>query len=133
MAGGSTIYVRSGAGRSYSAVGTVSTGDKVTILSTGSIWSKIKTSGGTVGYVKNVYLKNGDTNYASGTTYYSSTYSLVTTANVNLRSGASTSTAVIKTLSTGTKVTCLGKNGSFYLVQTADGTQGYVYSSYVTK
>ena len=127
------LYLRSGPGTSYSAITTVHDGDSITVLSTGSVWSKIKTSDGTVGYVKNLYIDNGDDNYASGTTYLSSGVTMYTTASVNLRSGASTSTAVIKTLSTGTKVTCLGKNGSFYLVQTADGTQGYVYSSYVTK
>lgn len=131
IAGGSTIYLRSGPGTSYKANGTVKSGASITVVSRGSIWSKVKTSGGSTGYIKNLYIKDGNGNYASGTSYFKSGVTAHTTANVNLRAGASTSTAVITTLSKGTKVTELGKNGSFYLVKSEDGTQGYVSSKYL--
>lgn len=130
---GGSIYLRTGPGRDYDTNGTVKDGASITVLSYGEIWSKVKTSSGRVGYIKNLYINDGDDDYAAGTSYFSSRYSMYTTASVNLRSGATTGTAVIRTLSKGTKVTAMGKNGSFYLVQTSDGTQGYVSGSYLSR
>ena len=129
---GGSLYLRTGPGREYGTNGTVQDGDYISVLSYGDIWSKVKTSGGRTGYIKNLYIKDGDANYASGTSYLSSRYSVYTTAGVNLRSGASTNTAVITTLAKGTKLTAMGTNGSFYLVQTANGTQGYVSGKYLS-
>ena len=129
---GGSLYLRSGPDRGYDAVGTVHNGDYLTVISYGSSWSKVKTSGGKTGYIKNLSIDDGDSDYAAGTKYFSS-YSVYTTANVNLRSGASTYTSVIKTLAKGTKLTARGKNGSFYLVETSNGTQGYVSGSYIKK
>ena len=130
---GGSLYLRSGPGRDYSSKGTVEDGDYITVLSYGDVWSKVKTSDGKTGYIKNLYINDGDGNYASGTSYFSSRYSVYTTAKVNLRAGASTNTAVITTLSKGTKLTAMGKNDRFYLVQTANGTQGYVSSLYLSR
>lgn len=131
--GGGSIYLRTGPGREYGTNGTVKDGDYITVLSYGDIWSKVKTSSGRTGYIKNLYIDDGDRTYASGTNYFGSRYSVYTTAAVNLRSGASTNTAVIKTLSKGTKLTAMGTNGSFYLVKTSDGTQGYVSGNYLSR
>lgn len=133
VSGGTTIYLRKGPGRTYDSCGTVTDGQKITVVKRGEIWSQVKTSSGKTGYIKNLYIQDGNDNYASGTSYFDKSYSVTTTANVNLRSGASTNTKVITTLSKGTKVTALGKNGSFYLVKTKDGTQGYVSGKYVKK
>lgn len=130
---GGSLNLRSGPGKEYKSLGTVHDGDSITVLSYGDVWSKIETSGGKTGYVKNLYIEDGDSKYASGTEYFGSKYSMYTTASVNLRSGASTDTAVISTLAKGTKVTAMGKNDRFYLVQTKGGTQGYVSGSYLTK
>lgn len=131
--GGGSIYLRTGPGRGYNDNGTVKDGDSITVISYGDVWSKVKTSSGRVGYIKNLYINDGDKTYASGTNYFGSRYSVYTTAAVNLRSGASTNTAVIATLSKGTKLTAMGTNGSFYLVQTSGGTQGYVSGSYLSR
>ena len=128
-----SLYLRTGPGREYAANGTVHDGDTITVISYGDIWSKVKTGSGRVGYIKNLYIKDGDTNYASGTDYFGSRFTVYTTASVNLRSGASTGTAVIRTLSRGTKLTAMGKNGRFYLVKTSDGTQGYVSTAYLSE
>lgn len=130
---GGSLYLRSGPGREYKAVGIVNDGDYITVVSYGSIWSKIKTSGGKTGYIKNLYIDDGDEDYAAGTGYFNSSYSMYTTATVKMRAGASTSTSVITNLKKGTKVTALGKNGGFYLVQTKGGTQGYVSGNYLSK
>lgn len=129
---GGSLYLRSGPGREYGDRGTVHDGDRITVLSYGSVWSKIETQSGKVGYIKNLYIDDGDTTYAAGTDYFDS-YTAYTTAGVNLRAGASTGTSVIRTLSYGTKVSVRGRNGGFYLVQTNDGTQGYVSGSYLSK
>lgn len=130
---GGSLYLRTGPGRDYSANGTVHDGDYISVLSYGDIWSRVKTSSGRTGYIKNLYIDDGDDYYAAGTSYFSNRYSVYTTAGVNLRSGASTSTAVIKTLAKGTKLTAMGKNSGFYLVKTSDGTQGYISSRYLSE
>lgn len=116
----------------------LSDGAKVTVLSKGSIWSKIKLTNGKTGYVKNLYIKGNGSNYASGTTYYKDKYTATVktkyaSSAVNLRSGASTSTKSQGSVKNGAKVTVLGKNGSWYLVATKNGTQGYIKSSYISK
>jgi len=130
--GGGSLYLRTGPGREYSANGTVTDGDYVTILNYGSIWTRVQTLNGRTGYIKNLYINDGDSDYASGTSYYGNRYDVYTTAALNLRSGASTSTAVIKTLPKGTKLLVMGENGNFRLVQTEDGTQGYVSKNYIS-
>jgi len=131
--GGGSLYLRTGPGREYDDNGTVKDGASITVLSYGDVWSKVKTSSGKVGYIKNLYINDGDKTYASGTNYFDSRYSVYTTAAVNLRSGASTGTSVITTLAKGTKLTAMGTNNGFYLVQTSGGTQGYVSGSYLTR
>lgn len=54
-----------------------------------------------------------------------------TTANVNLRSGASKSSSVLTVIPRGTKVPVLGTSGSWTKV-TYDGKTGYVSSQYLT-
>lgn len=130
--GGGSLYLRTGPGREYSANGTVKDGDYVSILNYGSIWTRVQTLDSRTGYIKNLYINDGDSDYASGTSYYSSRYDVYTTAALNLRSGASVNTAVIKTLAKGTKLLVMGENGNFRLVQTADGTQGYVSKNYIS-
>jgi len=127
------LYIRSGMGTQYDAVGTVHDGDWISVLSYGSVWSKIKTGSGKVGYIKNLYIDDGDKNYAAGTTYFGGGTTMYTTASVNFRAGASTSTAIMGTFAKGTKLTALGKNGNFYLVKNANGTQGFVSATYLSK
>lgn len=135
---GGSLHLRKGAGTSYGSNGYVQNGDTITVLSEGSVWSKIRTADGREGYIKNLYISGIGSNYADGTTYYSSKSSgRVTTkysdSTVNLRSGASSSTSSIAKLKSGTSLTILGENGGWYLVSTSGGTQGYMSKNYVTK
>ena len=60
--------------------------------------------------------------------------SAVTTADVNLRTGSSTSSSIIKTVDEGTSITITDKsNSSWYKVKLSDGTTGYMYSSYISE
>ena len=130
---GGSLNLRKGPGTSYASLGTVHDGDHIDVLRYGDIWSKVETDDGKIGYIKNLYIEDGDTNYASGTDYFDSHFTAYTTASVNFRAGASTSTASMGTLSKGTKVTVLGENGRFYLVKNSAGTQGYVSKSYISR
>ena len=125
------LNLRKGPGTNYASLGTLHNGDHITIVQSGDVWSKVKTDSGKVGYIKNLYISGSDKNYASGTSYVSG-YTAYTTANVNFRAGASTSTSVMGVLSKGTKVTVLGENGSFYLVKNSKGTQGFVSKKYIS-
>lgn len=128
---GGSLHLRKKASTSSATVGYVEDGDHIDVLSKGSIWSKVETDSGKVGYIKTLYIEGAGSVYASGTTY-TTRKTGKTTAAVNLRGGASTSTGIIKTLAKGTKVTILGTNGSFYLVSTSEGTQGFVSKKYVS-
>ena len=130
---GGSLNLRKGPGTEYRSLGTVHDGDHIDVLRYGDVWSKVETDDGKVGYIKNLYIEDGDTNYASGTDYYDSHYTAYTTASVNFRAGASTSTASMGTLSKGTKVTVLGENGRFYLVKNSAGTQGFVSKTYISR
>ena len=129
---GGKIYLRSGPGTEYRTNGTVYNGDYIQVISYGDVWSQVRKSDGKTGYIKNLYIDDGDMTYAAGTTYVNR-YTAYITGNVNFRAGASTSTAAMGTLSTGTKVTVLGVNNGFYLVCDPDNTQGFVSASYVSK
>ena len=130
---GGSLNLRKGPGTEYRSLGTVHDGDYIDVLSYGSVWSKVETDDGRIGYIKNLYIDDGDSNYASGIDYYDSHYTAYVTASVNFRAGASTGTASMGTLSKGTKVTVLGENGSFYLVKNAKGTQGFVSKNYISR
>ncbi|MBQ1257458.1 MAG: SH3 domain-containing protein [Clostridia bacterium] len=131
-----SLHLRKGPGTNYGTNGYVKDGDHVTVLSKGSIWSKVQTSSGRVGYIKNLYISGNGDKFADGTNYYGGSYTgyVVTKysgSTVNLRAGASTSTASMGKLKSGTKVKVLGENGSWYLVETASGTQGYMSKTYI--
>ncbi len=136
-----SLHLRKGAGTNYGTNGYVKNGDTISVLSQGSVWSKIRTWDGKEGYIKNLYISGLDSSsslYSDGTTYYGTRVSgKVTTkyasSTVNLRAGASTSTKSMGKLASGTVVTILGENGSWYLVVTSDGTQGYMSKSLITK
>ncbi|MBQ8506693.1 MAG: SH3 domain-containing protein [Clostridia bacterium] len=129
-----SLFVRKGPGKDYSTNGTVHDGDYIDVLRYGSVWSKVETEDGRIGYIKNLYIDGAGDDYASGTDYYDSEdwFTVYTTGSVRFRAGASTETASMGTFSKGTKLTVLGENGRFYLVKDANGSQGYVSSLYVS-
>lgn len=131
-----SLHLRKGPGTNYASNGYVRNGDYITVLSKGSVWSKVQTSSGRIGYIKNLYISGNGDKYADGTTYFSGSHTgyVVTKhsgSSVNLRAGASTSTASMGKLRNGTKVKILGENGSWYLVETTSGTQGYISMTYI--
>ena len=62
------------------------------------------------------------------------TYTVCATSGLNLRKGASTSKAVIETLTNGSKVSCYGYyTGEWLYVKTSDGKVGFCHGDYLKK
>ncbi|MFB2350608.1 SH3 domain-containing protein [Priestia megaterium] len=121
----STLNVRSGAGTNYASIGSVTKGQKLSVVSKSGSWYKINYNGRT-GYVSSDYVQ------ASGTTTppaESTTY-IVTASTLNVRSGAGTNYASIGSVTKGQKLSVVSKSGSWYKIN-YNGRTGYVSSDYV--
>ncbi len=131
----SSLNVRSGASTSSSVIGSLSNGSKVTIVGESGSWYKIN-YGNTTGYVSKDYIQaSGEQNSSSesssqGTTSGKSGQVVNVHSSLNVRSGASTSSSVIGSLSNGSKVTIVGESGSWYKINYGN-TTGYVSKDYV--
>ena len=130
-----SLNVRSGAGTSYSVITKLPKGTVVDVLESASNgWKKIKTSGGTTGWVSGEYLTTGSagnssTNNSTSQTSYKAT---VNTDSLNMRKGAGTSYSVITKLSKGTVVDVLeSASNGWKKVKTSNGTIGWVSGSYL--
>ena len=145
------LNVRSGAGTSYSVIGSLSNGAKVEIVETSGSWYKIKYGSG-YGYISKDYVtvssssnsgstNNGNSNSGSTNNSNSNTGSSNTTTTqsgtvkvngaLNVRSGAGTSYSVIGSLSNGAKVEIVETSGSWYKIKYGSG-YGYISKDYVT-
>ena len=130
------LNVRSGAGTSYSVIGSLSNGAKVEIVETSGSWYKIKYGSG-YGYVSKDYVtvsstSNSDSssnNNTSATTTQTGTIKV--NGALNVRSGAGTSYSVIGSLSNGANVEIVETSGSWYKIKYGSG-YGYVSKDYVT-
>ena len=130
-----SLNVRSGAGTSYSVITKLPKGTVVDVLESASNgWKKIKTSGGTTGWVSGEYLTTGSagnssTNNSTSQTSYKAT---VNTDSLNMRKGAGTSYSVITKLSNGTVVDVLeSASNGWKKIKTSNGTTGWVSGSYL--
>ena len=117
-----TLNVRSGAGTSYSVLGSLSKGTKVEVISTTNGWSKISYNGST-GYVSSQYLSDNTTSTNTTTKY-------VTATTLNVRSGAGTSYSKLGKLEYKEKVTVLSTSNGWAKIN-YKGQAGYVSSSYL--
>ncbi|MDU1201529.1 MAG: SH3 domain-containing protein [Clostridiales bacterium] len=129
----SGLNVRSGAGTTYSKLGTLEYKEKVTVLSTSNGWAKINYNGQT-GYVSSSYLQ---TTVPGGTTSENNNSSTTTTvkyvnatSGLNVRSGAGTSYSKIGSLDYKEKVTVLSTSNGWAKIN-YKGQAGYVSSSYL--
>ncbi|WP_455920562.1 SH3 domain-containing protein [Priestia megaterium] len=121
----SMLNVRSGAGTNYASIGSVTKGQKLSVVSKSGSWYKINYNG-RMGYVSSDYVQ------ASGTTTppaESTTYT-VTASMLNVRSGAGTNYASIGSVTKGQKLSVVSKSGSWYKIN-YNGRTGYVSSDYV--
>ena len=130
----SALNVRSGPSTSYTVTTKLYKGNKVTILETSNGWMKIKTSGGTIGWVSSSYIQVSNTSTSQPSTDSSTSYkATVNATSLNVRKGAGTSYSVITKLSKGTVVDVLeSASNGWKKVKTSGGTIGWVSGSYLT-
>ena len=97
---GTNVNLRSGAGTSYAVTGSVTKGDKITIVKTKDNWGKLDNGSWVcMDYVK----KAGSDSTSGGTTASGTTYTAID--NVNVRSGAGTGYDVVGSVYIGQTVT----------------------------
>ena len=130
----SSLNVRSGASTSSSVIGSLSNGSKVTIVGESGSWYKIN-YGNTTGYVSKEYVQtsgeSGSGSSSQETTSGKSGQVVNVHSSLNVRSGASTSSSIIGSLSNGSKVTIVGESGSWYKISYGN-TTGYVSKEYIS-
>ncbi|WP_288219169.1 SH3 domain-containing protein, partial [uncultured Clostridium sp.] len=110
------LNVRSGAGTSYSVIGSLKNGATVEIVETSGSWYKIKYGSG-YGYVSKDYVTVSSSNNNSSSNNTTTTPSTSTTGTIkvndtlNVRSGAGTSYSVIGSLKNGATVEIVETSG----------------------
>ncbi|MBQ9045112.1 MAG: SH3 domain-containing protein [Oscillospiraceae bacterium] len=125
---GNSVRMRSGAGTSYSILGTYNNGTALTILGTENGWTKV-TLGGVTGYIRSDYVNVGSA--GGSTTPTTATTGYINGTSVRMRAGASTTSQILGTYNTGTAMTITGSSGNWYAV-TYNGRNGYVCKDYMT-
>nr|WP_308201911.1 SH3 domain-containing protein [Priestia megaterium] len=120
----STLNVRSGAGTNYASIGSVTKGQKLSVVSKSGSWYKINYNGRT-GYVSSDYVQTSGTTPPAESTAYT-----VTASTLNVRSGAGTNYAAIGSVTKGQKLSVVSKSGDWYKIN-YNGRTGYVSSDYV--
>ena len=115
-----SLNLRKGAGTNYGVVTIMDKDTVVTVVDkSNKDWIKVRLSNGTTGYCSASYLDI--------------TTDAKTVTAVNMRKGAGTSYAVIKTLASGTMLDILSFSGnSWAYVKLSDGTKGYVCTDYIS-
>mgnify|MGYP001627157264 FL=1 len=131
----STVNIRSTPSTNGKILGVFPKGFKAQVLSSAGGWVKISYDG-IVGYVKSDYIKltNDKTSSASNTSRTSvaktaakAAQATVLKDNARLRSDMSTSSKILKTLQSGSKVYVLSREQNGWVkVKTLDGTVGYM-------
>ena len=136
----SSLNVRSSASTSSKVIGSLSGNTKVTIVGEEGAFYKIEYKG-SHGYVAKEYVKDvtesNNSNQGTQTPEKPSTPEntektgiVNVSSSLNVRSGASTSSKVIGSLSGNTKVTIVGEEGAFYKIE-YKGSHGYVAKEYI--
>jgi len=122
----SWLTLRNGAGDKYKPIDYLKKGTTVKVISYTGNWAKVSVNGKT-GFVYSSFLSKVTTSSVSTSTE-------VKTVNaywLTLRNGPNASSKEIDFLKKGTKVTVHSYTGKWAYV-TAQGKQGYVYSTYLT-
>lgn len=133
------VNVRSGPGTDNAIIGTLpkgatvsATGPAVEGKGSGTTWTPISYNGKPA-YVATNCFKVTETSDESPKTTTGSSGTGTATSSVNVRSGPSTSYAVVGLLTKGTKVTLTGTVSGLWLQIEFSGSKRWVHSSYVTK
>lgn len=120
------LNVRSGAGTSYSVIGSLSNGAKVEIVETSGSWYKIKYGSG-YGYVSKDYILVNTRSIAENTISREGT---AVTLSLKVRDESNYEANVMGTIAMGEKVSVIEDNGEWSKIQYND-TIGYILNEYV--
>jgi len=125
--------IRSGAGPGFDVVGWGLNGDKLEILSKGSIWYQVKlVKNGRIGYIHSQFVSMSGTSSAPTTGDAGRVATNFASSRVNLRKTAGTSGEIVTSLPSGAKLIILETSGNWYKVRgLAAGQVGYMSKSYV--
>ncbi|MBE2224444.1 MAG: SH3 domain-containing protein [Anaerolineae bacterium] len=135
------LNLRSGPGTEYSVVASVFNGHVVQLLgrNTFSTWLKVRLFDGQEGWSNAKYIT---TNYPIGNlpvmwddaVIPGAPTAIVTTGNLNIRTGPGASYAAVTSVPYGTTLTLLGRNadGTWVKVRTNSGQEGWVNANYLT-
>lgn len=130
-ANGKAVRMRSGPSTDYGVIGSYNVGTQLTILISGSDWSKVRI-GNTTGYMMTKFIS-----YTQSTTPStpSTTYTAYVTASngkpVRMRSGADSNYGVICTYSVGVQVTVLEYGKTWCKIRVNNRT-GYMMTQFLT-
>lgn len=117
------LNLRTGPGTSYSIIRVIPSGAEVTVSNTSSGWAKVS-YGGSTGYASLSYLKLKSTLPSTSTT------AMITTGNLNLRTGPGTSYSIIRVIPSGAEVSVLSTSNGWARLTYA-GSTGYASLSYL--
>ncbi len=133
---GSGVNVRSGPSTAYSAVGTASEGDTMSVTGVSGGWFKVRYKDADAylysDYMSVSWLTGGSTAPEAPSPSPSGTAGVITGNYVRMRSGPGTGYSVLGTYNSGTKMTITGSSGDWYAVS-CNGLQGYVYKQYLSQ
>lgn len=131
--------IRTGPAYSFSNVGKLAKGSRITVLTHGSQYDYVESSVGK-GYVRNSFISkkyvkaSGTASTGSSASSGKGTTAYVTNPNgrtVNLRRGPGKSYAVITEYKPGTKIGVLSKGTSWSKIE-VNGVTGYMMNEYIT-
>ncbi|HSQ89925.1 C40 family peptidase [Romboutsia sp.] len=133
----SALNIRSGPSTSYAVITKSYKGDKVEILESSNGWHKVKLSNGKIGWGSGYYIStssNPDDGSSSGDVNTPSTgkTGTITTSVLNIRSGPSTSYAVITKSYKGNNVEILESSNGWYKVKLSNGKIGWGSGYYIS-
>ena len=125
---GDYVNLRSGAGTNYSIIGSLSSGELITVLDDSNPdWVKVQTSNGAIGYCSKEFVKT-----LSSADESEELIGTLTGDYVNLRAGAGTGHAVIGMLYLNDEVTVLDdSDANWAKIRTKDGQEGYCSKEYL--
>nr|WP_274615871.1 SH3 domain-containing protein [Nesterenkonia sp. YGD6] len=117
---GVSLRARSGASTSSSIVKVLNPGTQVSITGRNGIWVSYRDGSQTL-WLQESFLDQVSSASASNTVSASGTYRVKSGVSLRARSGASTSSSIVKVLNPGTQVSITGRNGIW--VSYRDGSQ----------
>ncbi len=131
-----TLSVRTGPGAGYDRIGTVSSGEMVTLLGRDSAasWAKIQTASDLIGWVSTYYLRFTTSVYDLPVVAAYNPQASVQAGGLSVRSGPGFAFPVIATLANGEIVNLLGRDSTsqWLYIRAAGGYRGWIASGEVT-